>query len=175
MALQTDSPVVGQALFVSGAVSVRSAGGVSQVIKPNSPIHLNDRIDTGGDGAVSIILSDGENNQLDLGNMSSVILDDDVAGGSLPELVDVAVEVGLMADLLQNWESFETVVPLDVVASEDDVDDDMEDVASADSIPGLDGASKTVAASSEAGEDGVGSIDDDLDMNNLIPPPEDAS
>ena len=54
MALQTDSTVVGQALIVNGTVNIRSADGVSQVVKPNSPIHLDDQIDTGGDGAVSI-------------------------------------------------------------------------------------------------------------------------
>lgn len=175
MALQTDSPVVGQALIVNGTVNLRSADGVSQVVKPNSLIHLDDRIDTGGDGAVSILLADSENNHLDIGNMSRMIIDDDVAGSILPELGDVAVEAGLVVDLLQNWESFEPVVPIETIAPEEAMDDDPDEMAAADSIPGLDGGSETFAAAEESGDDGVGSFGDDLDLANLIPPPEDGS
>lgn len=167
--------VVGQALVVKGIVNVVSINGVSQVIKPNSSIHLDDRIDTGGDGAVSILLTESQNTHLDLGQMSSVIIDDDVTAPSLPELGDVSVEAGLLADLLQNWESFEPVAPLETIIVDDAADIDSDEVVSADSIPGLDGSSETVAAASEFGDEGIGGIDDDLDMSNLIPPPEDAS
>ena len=175
METHADSVVVGQALIVSGAVNVRSAGGVSQLVKPNSPIHLDDRIDTGGDGTVTILFADSEARQLDIGSMSSMIVDDDVAGGSLPELGDVAVEAGVLADLLQNWDAFEPVAPLETMAPGEAVDDDVDETVSTDSIPGLDSGSETIGAAEESGGDGLGSIDDDLDMASLIPPPEDAS
>jgi len=174
MVIQT-AVQIGQALVVQGSVTMQSVNGVGQVVKPNSPIHLDDRIDTGGDGAVSILLADSENTQLDIGNMSRIIIDDDVAGSILPELGDVAVEAGLVGDLLQNWESFEPLAPLETIAPEEAMDSDADEMAGGDSIPGLDGSTETVAASDEAGDDGFGGIDDDLDMSNLIPPPDDAS
>ena len=170
--LQTEPLVIGQALLVSGTVRVESVNGVSQVLKPNSSIHLDDRIDTGSGGEVSIVLNDSGSTQLDLGRMSKVIVDDDVMGGSLPDLGDVAVEAGLVADLWQDWESFEPVATLDTIVPETD-DSGAEQTADTDSIPGLDGSASTVAAS-DSGDDGLGSIDDDLDMTNLIPPPDDA-
>jgi hypothetical protein len=51
---------------------------------------------------------------------------------------------------------------------------DVEEAASGDSIPGLKESSSTIAASDTI-DDGVGTIDEDLDMTNFIPPPEDAS
>ncbi len=171
--LQTEPLVIGQALLVSGTVRVESVNGVSQVLKPNSSIHLDDRIDTGSGGEVSIVLNDSGSTQLDLGRMSKVIVDDDVMGGSLPDLGDVAVEAGLVADLWQDWESFEPVATLDTIVPETD-DSGAEQTADTDSIPGLDGSASTVAAS-DSGDDGLGSIDDDLDMTNLIPPPDDAA
>jgi len=170
--LQTEPLVIGQALLVSGTVRVESVNGVSQVLKPNSSIHLDDRIDTGSGGEVSIVLNDSGSTQLDLGRMSKMIVDDDVMGGSLPDLGDVAVEAGLVADLWQDWESFEPVATLDTIVPETD-DSGAEQTADTDSIPGLDGSASTVAAS-DSGDDGLGSIDDDLDMTNLIPPPDDA-
>lgn len=171
--LQTEPLVIGQALLVSGTVRVESVNGVSQVLKPNSSIHLDDRIDTGSGGEVSIVLNDSDATQLDLGRMSQMIVDDDVLGGSLPDLGDVAVEAGLVADLWQDWESFEPVPVLDTTVPETD-ESGAEQTADTDSIPGLDGSASTVAAS-DSGDDGLGSIDDDLDMTNLIPPPDDAA
>jgi len=171
--LQTEPLVIGQALLVSGTVRVESVNGVSQVLKPNSSIHLDDRIDTGSGGEVSIVLNDSGSTQLDLGRMSKVIVDDDVMGGSLPDLGDVAVEAGLVADLWQDWESFEPVATLDTLVPETD-DSGAEQTADTDSIPGLDGSASTVAAS-DSSDDGLGSIDDDLDMTSLIPPPDDAA
>lgn len=172
--LQTEPLVIGQALLVSGTVRVESVNGVSQLLKPNSPVHLDDRIDTGSGGEVSIVLNDSDATQLDLGRMSQMIVDDDVlGGGSLPDLGDVAVEAGLVADLWQDWESFEPVAAFETTVPETD-ESDTEQTADTDSIPGLDGSASTVAAS-DSGDDGLGSIDDDLDMTNLIPPPDDAA
>ena len=148
--------VIGQALVVQGTVMMQSVNGVSQVVKPNSEIHFEDQIDTGGDGAVSILFADSENHQLDIGNMSRMIIDDDVAGSTLPELGDVAVEAGLVADLLQNWESFEPVAPLETIAPDEAMDSDADEMAAANSIPGLDGCTETVADSSGADDDRIG-------------------
>jgi hypothetical protein len=175
MALHTDPLVVGQALIVSGAVQVRSAGGVSQTVRPNSPIHLDDQIDTGADGAVSIIFADGENSQLDMGSMSSLVVDEDVTGTTLPELGDVTVEAGSLVNLLEHWEDFEPLAPLEAIVPGVDMDGATGETSSAGSIPGLDSSGETVAAADDHGGDDVGAIDDDFDMSNLIPPPEDNS
>jgi hypothetical protein len=173
MARQSDPLIIGQALFVDGAVKAESINGVSQVIKPNGPIHFGDRIDTGSDGSVSILLSGDNASQLDLGRMSQIIIDEDVAGGSIPDLGDVTVEAGLVADLLQDWETTTPVETLGTISPGSEVSE-LEETADADSIPDLEDISSTVA-SSDSGDDGVGSIDDDLDLSYFIPPPEDTS
>ena len=77
---------------------------------------------TGSGGAVSIVWNDSDDSQLELGRMSKMIVDDDVLGGSLPDLGDAAVEAGLVADLWQEWESFEPAATPDttVVETSDD-------------------------------------------------------
>lgn len=173
MTIQIELHQVGLAVVVQGSVRVESADGVTKVIQPNSQIFLDDHIDTGSGGAVSIVWNDSAAIQLDLGRMSSVIIDEDVAGGTLPDLGDVAMEAGQVADLWQAWESFEPLAALDTLVSETD-GSSAEENAVADSIQGLDGPPAAVA-DSDSGDGGLGSIDDDLDMTNLIPPPEDAS
>ena len=166
-------PQIGQALVVLGTVKAESINGMATVLQPNSPIFMDDRIDTGSDGALSIVFSDNVAPQLDLDRMTTMIIDDDVVGSDLPDLGDVAVEPGLVADLLQSWETLEPATALETVVPEAD-DSGAEELAAADSIPGLDGSASTVAAT-DSGDDGLGSIDDDLDMTNLIPPPDDAA
>ena len=122
---------------------------------------------------MSIVWNDSAVTQLDLDRVSSVTIDDDVADGTLPDLGDVAVEAGSVADLWKAWESSEPIAALGTLASDTD-DSGAEEAAETDSIQGLDGPPATVA-DSDGDADGLGSIDDDLDMTNLIPPPEDAS
>lgn len=166
-------PQIGHALVVHGTVHAESINGVSTLLQPNSPIFIHDTIDTGSDGALSIVFSDNAAPQLDLDRMTTMIIDDDVVGGSLPDLGDVAVGIGLVADLLQNLEAFEPVAALDTLVPET-ADSGAEETAANDSIPGLDGPPEMVAAS-DSGDDGLGAIDDDLDLTNLIPPPDDAA
>ncbi len=173
MTIQIELLQVGLAVVVQGSVRVKSADGVIKVIEPNAQIFLDDHIDTGSGGAVSIVWNDSAAGQLDLGRMSSTIIDEDVAGGTLPDLGDVAVEAGQVADLWQNWESFEPIAALDTLVADTD-ESGAQESAAADSIEGMDAPLATVAES-DSGDDGLGSIDDDLDMTNLIPPPEDAS
>ncbi len=173
MATHAEALQVGLALVVQGSVRVQSTNGVTRVIEPNSEIYLDDRIETGSSGAVSIVLGYAEGAQLDLGRMSHMIVDEDVMGGTLPDLGDVALEAELAADLLQNWESFAPIAALNTFTSETE-ERDVEEAASAESIPGLKVSSSTVAATDTI-DDGVGTIDEDLDMTNFIPPPEDGS
>lgn len=173
MVIQTEPLQVGQAVVVEGTVRVESTNGVSRVIEPNSQILLDDQISTGSNGAVSIVLGDDHTTQLDLGRMSQLIVDEDVMGGILPDIGDVAIENDLATHLLQSWESFEPLAAIESIAPEPD-ESNTEDSGEADAIPGLDSSSETVA-SSDSGEEAVGSLDDELDMTNFIPPPEDAS
>ena len=173
MAIQSDPPVIGKALIVDGTVRIESINGLSQIIRPNAPIHLDDRIETGSDGSVSIALTTENASQLDLGRMSQMIIDEDVAGGSLPDFSDVAVEAGPLTDLLENWESIESNAPLETIMLESE-ESGAEETAAADTIPGLEDSSSKVD-SSDSIDEGVSSLDDELDITNLIPPPEDAS
>lgn len=71
--------LIGKALIVYGTVKAISASGSERLLSPNSPIFANERIVTGADGSVSIRFSNGSE-QLDLGRMSDVAVDDDVFG-----------------------------------------------------------------------------------------------
>lgn len=173
MTIQIELLQVGLAVVVQGSVRVESADGVIKVIEPNSQIFLDDHIDTGSGGAVSIVWNDSNATQLDLGRMSSIIIDEDVASGTLPDLGDVAMEGGMVADLWQHWESYEPLAPIDNIIPETG-ESPADDGGAAGAIPGLDGSSDTFTAS-DSGDDGGGSIDDEFDMTNFIPPPEDAS
>ena len=173
MAVNAESFQVGQALVVYGTVRVESANGVSRIIEPNSQIFFEDRIDTGNNGAVSIMLNDSDGTQIDVGRLSEILIDEDVLNVTLPDLGDVSVEAGLLADLLHSQDSFDSVASMDSVLPAAD-DSAAEETGAADSIPGLDTAEPSVS-SSDSSDDGLGSIDDELDMTNLIPPPEDGA
>ncbi len=173
MAVQAEPFQVGLALVVQGNVRVESTNGISRVIEPNSQIFLDDQISTGSSGAVSIVLNDSDATQFDLGRLSEMTIDADVTNPINPELGDVAVEAGLVTGLLQNWEDFEPLAALDSVLPLAD-DSAADESAAADPIAGLDGSSTNLAAG-ESSDSVVDSIDDELDMTNFIPPPEDAS
>ena len=68
---------VGKAFIVYGTVKAITPGGLERVLTPNSPIYANDRIVTGADGSISIHFTNGAD-QLDLGRMSDVAVDEDV-------------------------------------------------------------------------------------------------
>ena len=48
---------IGKAIVVYGEVKAESADGVERVLQPNSPIFMNDRLNTGSEGAVSIVFT----------------------------------------------------------------------------------------------------------------------
>ena len=183
METQSGSQVIGTAVLVYGQVRVESTDGVSRIIQPNNFIKLDDRIDTGQDGSVSIVLNDDSNSQLDLGQMTQMVIDQDVFGGSeIDELSDVAVEPGLAQEVLQNWDAFEPVTAFEtgsaLVGETAAVDNlDSEPVQIMDASPKIEAGKggDTELAAGEVGDDGIGSMDDDLDLSNLIPPPDDAA
>lgn len=180
MATQIESQVIGTAVVVYGHVKVESADGVIRNIQPNSLINLDDRVDTGHDGSVSFVFG-GDSSQLDLGPMTNMVIDQDVFGGrETLELSDAVIEPDILQNLLVGWDAFEPVVPLEtMMQSEADAVDagDMVDFDTQIEVSAAIQTGKAAAdlASSQASEGDVGSIDDDLDLSNLIPLPDDAA
>ncbi len=86
--------IVGKAVIVYGTVKAVSAAGVERLLTPNSPVYADERIVTGADGSISILLTE-QNAHLDLGRMSEMVLDEDVyaAGQGRYEVADTAAEV----------------------------------------------------------------------------------
>ncbi|WP_304511273.1 retention module-containing protein [Desulfopila sp. IMCC35008] len=69
---------IGTAMIVNGTVMVERASGEKATLVPSNPVYLNDRIQTGFNGSVSILLNDGESDLLALGKMTDMVLDSDV-------------------------------------------------------------------------------------------------
>ena len=93
MATQTTQSI-GKVVIVYGTVKAVSPAGVERLLTPNSPIYANERIVTGTDGSVSILLAE-QNTHLDLGRMSEVVLDEDVyaAGEGRYVVAEAAADV----------------------------------------------------------------------------------
>ena len=86
--------IVGKAVIVYGTVKAVSAAGVERLLTPNSPVYADERIVTGADGSISILLTE-QNAHIDLGRMSEMVLDEDVyaTGQGRYEVADTAAEV----------------------------------------------------------------------------------
>ncbi len=93
--------IIGKAMIVYGTVKAESSEGVARVLQPNSPIFLNDRINTGSDGAVSIVFSDTANTQLDLGRMTDMVIDESILASEELNLEDVSAEVAAIQEALE--------------------------------------------------------------------------
>ncbi|MGA7278222.1 MAG: retention module-containing protein, partial [Desulfocapsaceae bacterium] len=102
MAEQTQ--IIGKAMIVYGTVKAESTDGVARVLQPNSPIFINDRINTGSDGAVSIVFNDTANTQLDLGRMTDMVIDESILASEELNLEDVTVEVEAIQEALETGE-----------------------------------------------------------------------
>ena len=98
---------IGKVVVVYGTVKAQSADGVERVLGPNSPIFLNDRINTGPDGAISIVFSNPENTQLDLGRMTDMVIDNSVVGTEEVDLGEVTAEVAAIQEALESGEEIE--------------------------------------------------------------------
>ena len=96
--------VIGKAMIVYGTVKAESTDGVARVLQPNSPIFINDRINTGSDGAVSIVFNDAVNTQLDLGRMTDMVIDESTWSSEELNLEDVTVEVEAIQEALETGE-----------------------------------------------------------------------
>jgi T1SS-143 domain-containing protein len=96
--------VIGKAMIVYGTVKAESTDGVARVLQPNSPIFINDRINTGSDGAVSIVFNDAVNTQLDLGRMTDMVIDESTLSSEELNLEDVTVEVEAIQEALETGE-----------------------------------------------------------------------
>jgi VCBS repeat-containing protein len=98
---------IGKVVIVYGTVKAQSTDGVERVLGPNSPIFLNDRINTGPDGAVSIVFSDPGNTQLDLGRMTDMVIDTSVIGSEAIDLEEVTAEVEAIQQALESGEELD--------------------------------------------------------------------
>src|SRR5210317_471709 len=98
---------IGKVVVVYGTVKAQSADGVERVLGPNSPIFLNDRINTGPDGAISIVFSNPENTQLALGRMTDMVIDNSVVGTEEVDLGEVTAEVAAIQEALESGEEIE--------------------------------------------------------------------
>ncbi len=107
----TSIQLVGKAFIVYGTVKAVSAAGVERILTPNSPIYADERIVTGPDGSISIVLADNHGH-LDLGRMSDVLIDEDVYGaGGHEGAADAVAQVTDIQAALQD-ENFDPTTDL---------------------------------------------------------------
>lgn len=180
MDTSSGTPAIGTALVVYGSVKVESTDGVTKTIQPNEQIKLADRVDTGQDGSITVVFNNDADN-LELGRMTDMVIDQDVfqAGDDL-DLANVTVAPELLQDILQGWDVFEPVPSPESMLPETDVASDSADAADSDALMAapekIDLAENGVdVVSTESGDGDMGAGDDDLDLSNLIPPPDDVS
>jgi len=97
----TASHAVGRVAVLYDNAKAISPDGMERLLSVESPIFANDRIVTENNGRVSIVIDDEAHTQIDLGAMSNVIIDEDIFGGTSPEVVTEAA-----AQVEQIQESF---------------------------------------------------------------------
>jgi hypothetical protein len=105
--------VVGKVVILYGTVKAISPDGTVRLLAPNSPIFANDQIVTESDGRVSIMFDGAPPSQMDLGRMSSVVIDEDVyAGSTSTPASDVTADIEeIQKALLAGDESIELEAP----------------------------------------------------------------
>ena len=91
---------IGKVVVVYGNVKAISQDGVERVLQPNSPIFLMDRVNTGADGAISIVFNDAENTQLDLGRMTDMVVDKSILAAEDLDLEDVTADIEAIQEAL---------------------------------------------------------------------------
>lgn len=69
---------IGIVKLVIGEVLAENPDGKTRTLQVNSPVFFNDTIITGAPGMTSIVFNDSAGSQLDLGRMSTVLIDEDV-------------------------------------------------------------------------------------------------
>jgi hypothetical protein len=74
-----NSQPIGKAFIVHGLVKAVSPEGGERILVPNSPIYAGDRIITGSDGSIAVAFNE-QQEQLFLGRMTDVLVDEDIYG-----------------------------------------------------------------------------------------------
>jgi len=109
----TGNEVVGKVVILYGTVKAIAPDGTVRLLMPNSPIFANDRIVTESDGNVSIMFDGTPPSQMDLGRMSSVMIDEDVYAGVAPSVAsDAAAEAEQIQQALMAGDQ-----PIDIEAT----------------------------------------------------------
>ena len=93
--------VIGKVSILYGTVKAIAPDGTVRVLAPNSPVYANEQIITESDGSVAIMLDGPPPAQLNLGRMTTIVLDEDVYAGVTPEMIsDAAAEAEQIQNLL---------------------------------------------------------------------------
>jgi hypothetical protein len=100
-----ENSAVGKVLIISGTVQAQSPDGTVRTLQVNSPIYPSDRIITGESGMISIAFNDADQNQLDLGRLSDVLITEDIFLGTTPvDMSETIAEVEAIQQALLNQE-----------------------------------------------------------------------
>ncbi len=75
---------IGKVAILYGSVKAISPDGTVRILKVNSLVFADDRIITGDDGSLSIVMNTFPPTQLDLGRVSDIVIDEDVYGAISP-------------------------------------------------------------------------------------------
>ncbi|UCH46143.1 MAG: retention module-containing protein [Nitrospiraceae bacterium] len=111
------SQAVGKVVILYGTVKAIAPDGSERILALNSPVFADENIVTESDGRVSIILNDAAETHLDIGRMSTVVLDQDVVGGvTADEIADATAEVEQIQEALLA-EGFDPTVELEAPAA----------------------------------------------------------
>jgi len=117
--IETANLLVGKVAILYGNVKAVASDGTERVLAVNSPIFAHDRIMTGSDGMVSIVIDDAAQTQIDIGRMSDVVIDEDIfAGISGAEATEAAAEVEQIQELLlAEGDTFDPTTELEAPAA----------------------------------------------------------
>jgi hypothetical protein len=112
-----EDQAVGKVVILYGTVKAIAPDGTERFIVLNSPVFADEKIVTDSEGRVSISINNSSETQLDLGRMSTAVLDQDVIGGvSEEDITEAAAEVEqIQAALLE--EGFDPTVELEAPAA----------------------------------------------------------
>ena len=98
---------IGTVAIVYGNVKAISQDGVERVLQPNSPIFLMDRVNTGADGAISIVFNDSADTQLDLGRMTDMVIDKSILAAEDLDIEDVTADIEAIQEALLSGDEIE--------------------------------------------------------------------
>ena len=117
--IETANLLVGKVAILYGNVKALASDGTERVLAVNSPIFAHDRIMTGSDGMVSIVIDDAARTHIDIGRMSDVVIDEDIfAGISGAEAAEAAAEVEQIQELLlAEGDTFDPTTELEAPAA----------------------------------------------------------